>query len=513
MENNATGLGNEELPKVEDQDPIKNDEVPEDDYKSVDMIKDIHVIDIDNSDNKESIIMPSGTYNKITEMLESVNKLTKAEAKSRLYEKTLIALGTNIDSMRVTNTENMLVDTVNQEGFTNNMHYGSKELRIRPLPINSNGKALNGDAAIARLASVLGVGETTQVLLWHSGFWVTIKPIKEIDYINLEMQLSNNQISLGRDTNSLIFSNYSVVFIRILTDFIINNIQNYTLDISPDANIRNYIKVQDIYLLATGVLHNMHPNGYNLSKTCANSNNTDPETHVPLCSNIMSGKINFELLINVNRKALTTEHLKHVSKRNPNSVTLDEVLEYQNTLHVNKPKQVKITTVNGAAITLEICTPTLQQYIDNGEYWINSIIRNSEAIFTDTTTLDDKNRIINETSASVILNIYNIYVNKIMLEDGSSISGRADIDDSLGILSADLNVLKELIEAIKSYINTNTIAVAGIPNYVCPACNEEQLKDKKVPLAFKEIIPINVVESFFDLCVLRVNKAKSRSIY
>ena len=480
------------------------------DTATVDPTSDVKDLDKNDKSLPEALMFPTALYSEMVKLLENVNKLTREQFKAKFSENDNDALGINIESMRYTNTEDMLAEPLNDSDMGNSIKYAGKDLSIRPLPINSKGKALNGDAAIARLSSALGIGETTQIPLWHSGFWVTLKPIKDIDFINLELQLTNNQIILGRDTNSLVFSNYSVVFNRIISDFIVNNIQNSTLDIPADEDIRKYIKVQDYYMLVLGVLYSMFPGGYTLTRTCINSNFVD-ENDVPKCSAAVSAKVDFRKLAWVNRKAIDKAHLELMSKRNPNVSSIDSVIDYQDTLYVNKEQLIKLTTSSGVKINLSVKTPSLADYVDNGELWINNIIKNSESVFTESADEEEKNRIVNENTSAVILGIYNIYVSKITMDDDSTIEGRSEIDDSLGLLSGDVKILEDLINGVKEYINKNTIAIPGLPNYECAACGELQ-KGEDTYKPFKEIIPINVVESFFDLCVLKALKAKSRSI-
>ena len=514
-------MENNEPPVVDDHTVEENDAIVEetkdldiervqqenyDDYK-VDPTSDNRAIDPEK--DSENIIMPTAIYSEIVELLKNINEFNKEKFREKFSEDDNIALGINIESLDKTNTEDMLSEPLNDPAMVNNVSYGSKDLSIRPLPINSKGRALNGDAAIARIASVLGVGETTQVPLWHSGFWVTLKPIKDIDFINLELQLTNNQITLGRDTNSLVFSNYSVVFNRILSEFIVKNIQNATIDISPDEDIRKYIKVQDYYILVLGVLYSMYPKGYTLTRSCVNSIVLD-ENETPLCSATVSSKVDFRKLSWVNKKAIDKKHLEHMSKRNPNSASIDSVIEYQNTLYINKNKDVRVKTTDGVELTISLNMPNLFDYVDNGELWINNIIKSSESLFTDTTDPDEKNRIVNENTAAVVLGIYNIYVTKITTDDGGVIEGRSEINGSIDILSGDERILEKFITEVKEYINKNTIAVVGLPNYECPACKQQQREDDGS--VFKEIVPVNVVESFFDLCVLKALKARSRNI-
>ena len=69
---------------------------------------------------------------------------------------------------------------------------------------------MSKSASIAIFNAILNVGEVVQVPLWHSGFWVTLRPIKERDIINLNVILKNNVVEMGRYSNTLVYTNYNV---------------------------------------------------------------------------------------------------------------------------------------------------------------------------------------------------------------------------------------------------------------------------------------------------------------
>ena len=59
---------------------------------------------------------------------------------------------------------------------------------------------------------------------------------------------------------------------------------------------------------------------------------------------------------------------------------------------------------------------------------------------------------------------------------------------------------------MRDYISETAIAVVATPSYTCPKCKEEQSPDENSD--FKNLIPLNMVETFFDLCALRELKAR-----
>lgn len=461
----------------------------------------------------DMIVFPNGSIEKFQKVLDKLDSIPE-DALAQVYtDEDYAALGMNMSASSYSIDRDVYQKELNNPNniFVNKLSYGDKDLSIRPIGMNTKAKALSGDSAIAKFSSMLGVGEIVQIPLYHSGFWITLKPILDTELFNLEMQIANNQIELGRITNGLIYSNYSVVYTRIITDFIVSKIQSQTIALEEEDDIRDYIKVQDIYVIAAGLLYSMYPNGYTLSRPCSNSLVLDEDNKLK-CNHILKAKVDFRWLVNVNYSALSKDHKQHMSSRSPNSVTKEAVAEYVKTLSINKPKQYTYETGTGTT-TLEIVTPTLGEYINNGEKWVMEIISSCRSLFTDTTSPEEKNRIINETSNTVILNIYNIYVTKIIFDDGSYVSNKADINQALGILSGDETNFAKVINDIISYIETNVVAITGIPDYTCPTCKMESQNGETVTNKdFKDIVPINLLQTFFVLSAQKAQKARTRSI-
>lgn len=503
-------MNNADLTSTVDQQPTT--EVPtkvETDQPSVTApITEAKPMDPDSTNMKEldpdiptddKFMMPVSIMSRLTTVLESLNKLSKEEA-DKLYTKNdKRSLGVSVATSRLTNDSDMLA--TDDTGYENNLSYGDTELNIRALNINPKANKVSGDSLQAFLSTVTGVGALTQVPLWHSGFWLTLLPIKDSDIINLEMEITENFIELGRTTSGLIYSNYSVIYNRIITNFIIAHVQNSSLKV-PNSELRKYILIQDLYPIINGVLHSMNPNGYDYIRSCIN-NTVEDEEGRPKCDFILEAKINFKKLLRVNRRKLTDNMLVQMSKRAPDSLSIEQVKEYQKVLVSTLTTTKTITTTNDTKIAFTFSPPTLDEYIVAGEYWVNSIISKTEKLFTDTTDDDVKNNLISEMTITSILGMYNSWVTKVEVGE-HFIDGFVDITLALETLSSDNKTLTEFIDTIKDFINNSTVAMVGLPNYVCPTCKAEQNSDTSKD--FKELVPINMVESFFDLATLRLAK-------
>ena len=461
----------------------------------------------------DAVILPASTYSDIYTAMKLMDEF-EDDFTDDYSAKEALAVGIAADGARVTIKNNALVKTLKDKeaDWVQAPKYADKVLGIRELAVGKGGSGnVKGSAAAAKFYSYLGLGGIIQIPLWHSGFWISLKTIKETDLLNLEMAIAENQIRLGRETNTLIYSNYSVVFNRLVMEFITRHIQSCTLDIDDINEISNHIMIQDLYPLVNGLIQSIYIKGFKDVRACINTLNINEVTKKPECDFTMESIIDPKKLLWVNRKALSSEHMKHMSKRAPKSVGIDEVIEYRSTLSVLKDKQYNIGTESGRDIILNIKNPTIKHHIESGERWVNDIITLTEKLFTDDLSADEKNKRVNASSKMVLLGTYNHFIKSLDLPDGTTVTDKKTMDSILEILVSDSVAFKNMIGAFKDYIDINTIAIVGIPKFRCPNCNTRQGSDSENE-AFKDIIPINVLEAFFDLSILKTSKINEREL-
>jgi len=456
----------------------------------------------DESEEK-STILPAGKYDKLINFLTAVNELTKdKEMKDVFSEEELMSLYINSNSSDLPLKDNVLDDMMSSGDLANELLYSDKELKPRILNINTAGKELKGDVALSKLSNVFGTGGLGQIPLWHSGFWIALRPFDDIERLALEKELFDSEIELGRTTGNLIYSNYSVIYKRILLDFVVERIQKTSLKLEPGKDIRDYIKIQDLYPLLLSLVIVDYPDGYNFLRACSNSlelNKEEDNSKKTKCDFILQAKIDPKKLLWVNKKYLTKEHLAHMSKRKPESVTIDEVIEYQNT--VNKTKVIDYTLKTGTSVKLHYRMPDVNTDVTIGEYWVQNIIDKVENIYADVENAEKKNKLIDDIVSKVLLGIYLAFIEKIEFADGSYIVDLATLEANLNHMSRDVELMDKFLVDIKNYINDNTLAVVAIPDYTCPTCEKEQ--NHNDDSVFSKFIAIDMIQHFFDLSALK----------
>lgn len=485
--------------------------VADDRHSDIDECSDIKEMIMENQEEDlEAVVLPAGKKSLLLNLIQAIENITGEQLKSTYSKQALGVTGVNIQNSELTNDKDVYSKPIEERPYdwVNDINYSDKKLNISKHVVKAKG-ALTGASAIAKFASKLAIGEYTSVPLWHSGFWVTIRPPYDDDIVNLETALAGNEIRLGRDTSTLIYSNYSVVYNRILTDFISSHIISTSLDLPNDVNIMDHISVQDYYPMLLGLITSMNPKGYTFIKNCINTIELN-EDKTPKCDYSVTGTVNPMNMLRVDRKALTDKMLQQMSKRVPSSISIDEVKEYQLGITRMADKTYDIKTSNGTIIKFTIGAPSMSDYIDNGEAWINSIINKTEQLFTDADSDERKNEKVQDTLNAIILGVYNVFVKKIETDDGDFVEERDLINDVLNMLSSENTLLKEYLEVVKQHIDNSAIAIIATRAYVCPKCGSKQEVSTSKP--FDKFIPINALEHFFVIGTLRLEKVRNRTV-
>lgn len=459
---------------------------------------------------KPGLFLPTSNYDKIREVETHYDEKVEAgiDIKTLVNETELASLLVAFQGSGNTTKDNVYSDAINSpdSDFTNDIKYGDKELNPRHINFKQTTGVISGATAVARFTALMGVGEVTQTPLWHSGFWITIRPPKSSDVINLEYELAKNVINLGRQTNTLVFSNSSVLFSKIVVEFILKHISETSLKLPSDEDLLDYIDVRDLNLMVIGMIASMYPRSIPITKSCINS--TIIVDDKPKCSFTVQGKLDPKKMVIKDNKRITKDMKEHMSNRTPNSVTIDSVKEYQRVLNLNTEDNIKIM-YNENEIIMTLTNPNLKNYIKNGELWINNIISSAEELFTESDTDLIKNSKVSDILKSVIFGIYNTYISKLET-NGVSVVDNETITSILDSISNNKDGYDVYIKAIKKFISNTTIALVATPNYECPECSKLQNEEDG---PFKELVPLNIIESFFHLCVLRVQEYRERNIY
>ena len=434
------------------------------------------------------------------ELINVLNKMKEGEIDKSAYNKLLNTLIDVSFSKTLPNNE-LIPEKV--DDMVNRVKYSDKVIETSSVTFKHKDK-MSKSASIAIFNSILNVGEVVQVPLWHSGFWVTIRPIKERDLINLFKLLRSSTVEMGRYTHTLIYTNYNVIYYKIITEFIKENIVDHSIIIDSSEDIRSYIRIEDINILINGLVSSMYPGGYDISRTCQNSLVfPDANSPEPACDYTSIVKIDTKKLLWVNKKSLTDKMLLQMAKKNSRTVSVDEVKEYQRQLSENVPSKIlEINTPNNDKVIIELESPDILTHCAKGDEWIESLVEEAERVLSNNNDADNKNRQILDLVYASRIGLYRSFIRKIKVNDNIETEDQDTIDDFMDIMSASQDTVNEVFKHMTKFKDENTIALIATPSYTCPNCKHvtkgtENIKD------FEQLIPLDIVQVFFDLCDIR----------
>lgn len=361
---------------------------------------------------------------------------------------------------------------------------------------------IKGERAVIRMITHLGLGTLFQVPLWHSGIWVTFKPPTESEILEINRLLISDKISFGRSTYGLAFSNTTSYTTDRLVGFALAHVYDLTTkpeDINID-NLRQHISSQDIPSLIWGFICTMYPRGFKYRRACV----ADPEK----CNFILEETLNVMKLQWSNGVALTEWQKTHMSGRQSKQKDLASVKRYKEELTRIQKTRIEINKDKPTAIAITIKTPSIAEYIDAGHRWVGDIVSTVNAAMAADVKDNERNSLVVSYGQATAMRQYSHWIESIDYES-NTINDIETIEQLLDTLSADEEVREAFTKAVIDYINKSTIAVVGIPVFDCPQCSKLNEGPLKLP-AYKNIIPLDVMQVFFSLLTQRLERIAER---
>lgn len=359
---------------------------------------------------------------------------------------------------------------------------------------------VRGEAAILMLSRKLGLGDFTRVPLVHSGIWVQIRPPLEQSILDFYNALAREKISLGRKTSGFTLSNFSVYTNQALMDFIIAHVHATNIIGLKPESLKDLILPQDFPILVWGFATAIYPNGFDYRRACIFS----PET----CKHIEEANISLGKLYECDNTAFSEYQIQHMASYAMNSRTMEQLEKYK--AEHTRIKSSHFLTKSGLRINLK--TPTIKEHFEHGVKWVDHIVDSVEKIVLsdDEKAIKEKDRLLSQYIRASLIRQYSHFIDSIDI-DGANIREEKSLRAALDVLSGDDSSRTQILDEINKYIAETTFALICIPAFECPSCKRQQ---NETPMndRFTEVIPIDVVEVFFDLITLRINRVLERNI-
>jgi hypothetical protein len=217
--------------------------------------------------------------------------------------------------------------------------------------------------------------------------------------------------------------------------------------------------------------------------------------------------LNVSKLQFTNRAALTEWQKTFMSSRTPRQKELKDIERYKEELVKIQGKRLDINKDTDNAISILLKTPTVNQYIESGQTWIDNIVDMVDSAIGSTANEDERNDLIIRHGQASAMRQYGHWVDHIEI-DTNIVNDRETIDSLLNTMSSDDNIRTEFLDGVLNYINKSTISVIGIPAYDCPSCGEPQ--EGEGSNVHKNVMPLDVVQLFFGLLMQRLARISDR---
>lgn len=470
------------------------------------------ILDVDayikrlESNDTPMVILPSGNNEEIKQFLNRLKDNKNLKNLSNDLKITINDITTMLDYALYKNVGSR----EDRETLTSKPTVDGKELILKSL--QTRVKKGNISSLKLKLEESLGIGTPIHIPLWHSGFWITLSPLKDSEKINLQLALSEEINRVGKMTHALIFSNYTVLFAKIILDTIKDKIVDTSLSLEDDDDIFDFIKIQDLNVIIWGLLKSIHPSGFNYIIYCKNSIKIS-EDKTPSCTFRKEVILDLNALLRVDMEQLSLKHQKHMLKRSSGIVSKEDVEEYQNSLDLTDSENYVITE-NDTVISLNIKSPTITRYLEYGEHFIDTL-RDKAMEILENGSENSEDRIISNVEEAekllmetILLQIYVHYVEEITI-NGISASDISDVSEMLEIISNNNKYKTEILNKIISYIDKSLLAIVGIPTFTCPVCKESQSQDSKS--TFRSFIGLDLYSYFFTMLAFQYQKALVQS--
>lgn len=359
--------------------------------------------------------------------------------------------------------------------------------------IREGGK-YSGEAARNLVRSTLSMGTVFSVPLWHSGFWVTLRSPSEGALLELHRQLTQDKTLLGRATYGLICSQSTSYSAKVMTDFIMAHLHSSSLQVGDDDSILRYIKTPDYQLLLWGLACATWPNGYQYQRACI--------TAVEKCTYVVNERVNLSRLQWTDTSSLTARQIQHMTNRQKQSVSVEQVKIYSDDFIAGRKSSVKITD----QLSMVLKMPLLTDFLNAGFRWISSL----EEQYGRAMGLreEERNKYLLSHGQAQAMRQYSHFVHAIVVGD-EEIDDPADIDSILADLSSQDQIRSTFLEKVQTFQNEGIVSFIAIPNYKCPACGGLQ-NPKAIDGQDHELIPLDVAQTFFPLLMQKLSTIEDR---
>lgn len=366
-----------------------------------------------------------------------------------------------------------------------NQLHGSRRLGVGE-------KSNIGELATMMAVAMVGGGKPFLIALPNSFFWVTLKTPAEEAILNLLDEVRTDTVQAGRYTYGMAMANTAGMTLEKVAYFFVKHIYSSTLNFGSlkRDELLGMIDLADAWNLFLAILATRNPLGIATERPCVASPGT--------CTAVHEGTLDFQWVQLIANHRMTQEQRAFMSVKTYSAHSPDAVRTMQKNYRDSIPKRLDVEGGNGVSIGFNLRFPSVLDSISETKEWINDISEGMVSVVSEDEAGNARNtRMVTRTKATNMRQ-YTHYVESIDLGDGNVITDRVTVRKTLSAISTNEAVRSGFTKGIKAFIESTTLSIAGIPNYICPVCRTKQEGAAK-DTDFESVLPLDIPRLFFEL--------------
>lgn len=346
----------------------------------------------------------------------------------------------------------------------------------------------DGKRARIRVRALMGNGGVITVPLVRSGFWMTMYAPTDSAWYELFRRFNDDKISYGRATTGMIFSNEQVYMNSWLLEFCLDHVYDTTVKFADVNELRTMIDALDLPVLFAGMARLMYPRGFNYVRSIGTAEGIAD-------MRMIQGKLDIAKLLWIDNNFLSPKQRTHMANRARSTVGEEQLANYRSEFVLSQGREVKFSE----NISLVFKAPNAENYITDGDRWIEGIIAMVDETFTTSRPTDaERNKVILRHAQMAQMMRYASFVSAARF-DGADHTHPEAIENVLRTLSEEPEFVELFDKEIKRFIADSTASMIAIPE---TAGHDNENHHPRFP----NLIPLDVVTVFFTLLAQKQQK-------
>ncbi len=396
-------------------------------------------------------------------------------------------------AMRNCYTDGFMQQALQREGsdWRQYLEHEGKKMSIGQVNVMAKpGEKVTGLRAVAHVRAQLNGGTPKQIMMTHSGFWLTMRPAADTSTVDLHRRLATEKIEMGRHSFGQAFSNYSAISHGAIQEYLEEMVYDTTIKGDIPA-IGDIMLITDMPLLAAGGASANWPNGFNYSRAVLNNSGEKMTSR--------QGVVAVNKMVITDNRAFTPWQTAHMANRHGRSMTLEDLEKYRSEFTAGKSRMIELNE----NISIEFKVPTVNEYLNSGTRWVNGIALMVDKAFALPPTDDARNNFINTQGKATNMRQFAHWIKAI--HSGDQVFDEIEtIEALLDDMSAMDDVAEKYVKEVRKYIADATVSMVAIP------VEEGEAADPMHTARFPHMLPIDAMYTFFTLLVQRVEQIMAR---